>query len=175
MHHQSGYTLIELLIVVVILLLISAMGIPYFNSFSQRQMLKGAADFVQGDLIASQDKARASIRDQTFNCSGEPTPHKVDAYQVDNNGVSSGDYALKRFFDCVSGSDGFSEVYTRNLENNIVVSWPSPNPRFNLPDGKLASSSSLIVRVCNSNVQEHIDVIIEPSGRIYQLARQGGC
>ena len=56
-HRQSGFTLIEMMVVIVIISIIASVAIPSFSSFFDRYRLRGAADALFGDLQAARMEA----------------------------------------------------------------------------------------------------------------------
>lgn len=54
---KSGFSLVELIIVVAIILIVSAIAAPYYVDYMAGQRLNGAARMVMSDLMAARQKA----------------------------------------------------------------------------------------------------------------------
>jgi type II secretion system protein H len=54
---KSGFSLVELMIVVAIIMIASAIAAPYYVDYMADQRLKGAARMVMSDLMAARQKA----------------------------------------------------------------------------------------------------------------------
>jgi len=56
-HKKKGFTLLELIIVIAIIAILSAIGAPTFSSYMATRRLNGAARQVQSDLFAARMRA----------------------------------------------------------------------------------------------------------------------
>jgi prepilin-type N-terminal cleavage/methylation domain-containing protein len=65
---QTGFSLIEMLVAITIMMILVGMGVAAFLTFNDRQTLVQAAKTVQGHMRAAQVKARAG--DSPAGCSG---------------------------------------------------------------------------------------------------------
>lgn len=57
--HQTGFTLVELLVVVVVITILTGIGIPAFSSYLNRQSIRQANEQVKDDLRTIQNRAIA--------------------------------------------------------------------------------------------------------------------
>ncbi|MFN3166845.1 MAG: Tfp pilus assembly protein FimT/FimU [Phycisphaeraceae bacterium] len=62
----NGFTLVELVMVVVIVSVLAALALPRFAQASQRQQLEAAADRVAADFALAQTRARAASQSVTL-------------------------------------------------------------------------------------------------------------
>lgn len=62
---HAGFTLIELIVVVVIIITLTGLGIAGYNAFNQRQTLKAAAEEIKSNLRDAQNRALSGEKDCT--------------------------------------------------------------------------------------------------------------
>ena len=77
----QGFTLVELMIVMVIVAMVAAIAVPRFSQASARQQLSSAADRVVADLEMARTRARAASQTVTVTFSTSS-----DRYQFNNVG-----------------------------------------------------------------------------------------
>lgn len=162
---KAGFTLVEFMIVIAILLILAAIAIPQFGSYSKRQVLLTETDQLVTGLKTVQGKAKAGVQD-------DPSGITIKAFFV-SSFAGSNTYDLNRRFDGTS-----AQISSHTMESPITISsWPG-NISFSLPKGSLVDSagslvgSSQTIRVCYTDVGYH-DIIVEPTGRIYRNDRGG--
>ncbi len=76
-HRESGFSLIELAIVVTVIGLMLAMGIPAYKTLSQSQSLRGASQNVAGQITLARARAMATGVTQTVNFDASTTPARI--------------------------------------------------------------------------------------------------
>jgi prepilin-type N-terminal cleavage/methylation domain-containing protein len=89
----SGFTLIEVVLVLSLLVVIFAVSVPYLGSSFSRANLSGAADLVRGALARSRVKAMESGRAQVFRCERDNGEYKTIALadlELQNNSSGVG-------------------------------------------------------------------------------------
>ena len=91
-NRESGFSLIELAIVLTVIGLMLAMGIPAFQTLSQSQSLRGASLNVAGQITLARTRAMATGVSQTVNFDGSTTPARV----VVLSGTASRTWALPK-------------------------------------------------------------------------------
>jgi len=97
---QSGFTLIEMMIVLAVLAIMAAIAIPNFMSLLPGMRLNGAARQVMGDLMAARMKAvKLNQRTKVF--------FDTSGYEICNDADNSGIVA-----------DNEGDVKTRNIQTN---------------------------------------------------------
>jgi len=74
---ESGFSLIELAIVVTVIGLMLAMGIPAYKTLSQTQNLVGAAQNVAGQITLARARAIATGLTQTINFDSSTNPPRI--------------------------------------------------------------------------------------------------
>ena len=73
MFHSKGFTIIELMIVVIIVAILASMAIPSFQSMIERRRLIGAAEAVYSDLQFAKSEALKKDINVTANIEGSGT------------------------------------------------------------------------------------------------------
>ena len=140
----SGYTLLEILIVMIILSLILAVGFDSFRDFGARQIVVNEHSRVLGDLRQAQSEASAG--NKPSGCNG-------DLLGYDFRALSLGAPAQYRI-DAVCASS-FVTVKTVILSDKTRFSrFPTPNPvRFRA----LANGTNVTAATTEFNVM-HVDL-----------------
>src|SRR6266542_1272140 len=85
---QSGFTMVELLVSVVIIGLAAAIAIPYFSKMSRRQKLVSAAHEIQQDLLAARMRAVRANQNASLviaAATGAEQNHHFDIVAPDNS------------------------------------------------------------------------------------------
>lgn len=152
----AGFTLIELLIVIALIIIVTAIGAPFYLSYQQAQETSGAAR----ELITALNQARqlAITRSNSFSvetqtspqnrwrlCSGTTTPCPGGAV-VTGPGTDASGWTV--------------------LDNRSRI---TQNPRITFSSLGAASATGSL-RVQNSSQTGCLDVTVSPSGRIQLLA-----
>ncbi len=140
---QSGFTLIELIVIIAIVAIFAAIAVPNFLSYMPKHRLNGAARQIMGDLMAARMKAVSQNCDVAVTfASGNPE------YEIwtdsDNDDIED------------SG-----EVITKNIQSNYhdVTIDTDRNIKFS-PRGTASSYGIIALSLLNSagskNVKVHI-------------------
>lgn len=88
---QSGFTLIELIIIIAIMSILAGIAIPNFLSYMPKHRLNGAARQVMGDLMAARMKAvKENNRFRVFFL--DDHQYKILDDDNDNNTEDSGEW-----------------------------------------------------------------------------------
>ena len=90
---QSGVTLIELAVTMIVLAILVVMAAPSFSDFAERQAIKGAANSIVGVIAQAQEEA--AKRDQ---------PVRVEFHTLGTAGVCVGAIVGTAACDCSSFS-----------------------------------------------------------------------
>ena len=146
---ELGFTLIEMMVVIGILVIITSIAIPNFMSLLPGIRLNGAARQVMGDLMAARMKAvKLNKNTQVFFDSGGIQ------YKICNDDADSGTTVY----------DGEGDVENRNIQTNYHdVSFSSNvNPSFS-PRGT-ANSWGTITLTNSESKQKKVVVLI--TGRV---------
>ncbi|MCD6399947.1 GspH/FimT family pseudopilin [candidate division WOR-3 bacterium] len=144
---QSGFTLIELIVIIAILAVFAGIAVPNFLSYMPKSRLNGAARQVMGDLMAARMKAVSQNCDVAVTfASGNPE------YEIwtdsDNDDIED------------SG-----EVITKNIQSNYhdVTIDTDRNIEFS-PRGTANSYGNVNVKLTNSASSRLVKVNI--TGRV---------
>ncbi len=144
---QSGFTLIEMMIVIAILAVFAGIAIPNFLSYMPKHRLNGAARQVMGDLMAARMKAVSlNHRAKVFFYSNYQYKICDDA---DNNGTVA---------------DGEGDVQLRDIQREYSdVTFDSSNP-----DDPVFSSrgTATIVTITLQNSSGSKPITINIAGRV---------
>lgn len=152
---QKGYTLLELLIVILIIGILVTLTTANFREFSQRQVLKG----VQTQIIADLNFARSSAKSGKIpsGCNGtflgyhfvvtSTTTYRVDAV-----------CSLSRVYGLKNGT----------IPANVFIRAPSTNPlRFGSVTTLSNFTTNQVIGVCAAdNSYPDSGIFISPSGSL---------
>ncbi len=100
---SRGFSLIELLIVVLVLGLMIAMGVPAYSSISRSYQVKGAAENIASEVKLMRSKAMATGRSMTIHFAMDST-NAGDYHVHDSGRITKWD--LPRGISFASGSAG---------------------------------------------------------------------
>ena len=144
---QSGFTLIELIVIIAIVAVFAAIAVPNFLSYMPKHRLNGAARQVMGDLMAARMKAvKLNHRVKVFFYSNHQYKICDDA---NNNGTVV---------------DGEGDVQLRDIQNEYSdVTFNSSNP----PDPVFSSrgtATNTTITLQNSSGSK--DITISIAGRV---------
>lgn len=157
----SGYTLIEILVVLTVIGILFGAGFVGYRDFSRRQALAGAVKIVQGDLRAAQQNALSGIKPVGAACSGAQTLSGYYFRVVST--VPTSRYQIQAF--CSGGSIVTNDV---TLPPNITISNPSPNPILFkiLGMGTDIAPGGTFIRVTQGSTGNYLDITIGSGGDI---------
>lgn len=173
----SGFTLVELLVVITIMAIVGAYSLANFSNFGEDQKLKSATQDVQSLIRQAQSNASTNAQCNTgysatwqvvltdattvnLNCqepSASPVPILKKTLQLSTNNSQIQTIAGVSPASCPSGSPPFSSPYP-------TVSFDPLTGKVNF--GNSACTSLTITLVNNKNSSTK-DVKIEQGGRIY--------
>lgn len=156
----GGFTLVELLVVIALLVIIAAIGAPFYVSYQQAQETNGAAR----ELITALNQARqlAITRSVSFSLESQANPQN-------RLRLCSGTTTP-----CPGGSvwigPGTDAAGWTVLDNGSRI---TQNPRITFSSLGAATATGTL-RVQNSSATGCLDVVVSPSGRI-QLTAAAAC
>ncbi|MBW1781905.1 MAG: GspH/FimT family pseudopilin [Deltaproteobacteria bacterium] len=145
MKRETGFTLVEMMIVVGLFAIVAAIAIPNFMSLLPGMRLNGAARVVMGDLMAARMKAvKLNHRTKVFFDSNTQ-------YRICDDADNSGTVA-----------DGEGDVVTRNIQTdyNDVTLSSTAEPVFQ----SRGTASGTTVTVTNPSGSKSVKVAI--TGRV---------
>lgn len=86
LQNRRGFSLIEVLIVIAIIAIICAVGIPYFSGFIDNRNLKTAADDITGDV--NEYKGRAIAEDRLYQfVFSNPSSYQIKQCNTSNDSL----------------------------------------------------------------------------------------
>ena len=143
---ESGFTLIEMMVVIAVLAIVAAIAIPNFMSLLPGMRLNGAARQVMGDLMA----ARMNAVKQN------------NRFRVFFNNPGTNQYQILDDDDNDGSADTGEEITTKNIQDNYydVTFSSTTNPIF-YPRGTAYGTT---VTVTNSSGSKDVKVAI--TGRV---------
>lgn len=146
--NPRGFSLVELMVVIAVIGIITAVATPFFLSFLQAQRLRGAAQQVQTFL--NQARQLAIARNISYRVEVNQTGTGLRFVRVSDSTPWTG-----------PGTDGSGYF---GLDTEIqLINQSGTNPTFN-PFG--AASTAGTLRVRNLQGTQCLDVIVSVSGRI---------
>lgn len=150
MEKNNGFTLIEFLVVISVILLFLGVTLPRYNDYSSQQKLKSEAKkMIDVFELAKKKALSADLFDK--NCTN------FTSYRVT---VASGSYSLS--FGC---SSIYSTVQTYNLLTNITATAGTGDYNFT-PLMSNPDFSSDTIRLRNAAISKCVDISISPIGII---------
>ena len=127
MRKDSGFTLIELIVIIAIVAVFAAIAVPNFLSYMPKHRLNGAARQVMGDLMAARMKAVSQNCDVAVTfASGNP---EYEIWTDSNN----------------DGNKDPGEVTTKNIQSNYYDVIISSTNNINFSSRGTASLSGIIL------------------------------
>ncbi len=89
MKEQKGFSLIELLIVIAIIAILTAIAIPMYSSYTERARTTEAYSFIGSDkyLVAEQVNANGGVVPTTFNIAGSAKTGKYGSVAMTTAGA----------------------------------------------------------------------------------------
>lgn len=159
---RRGFTLIEVLIVIVILGVIMAVGSVRFREFERRQAVVSAKRQLLGDVRAAQSDA-VSGRKPT-GCTGT-----LQGYGFQVTGTA-GPASYRTFARCSAGA-GTADLVTKSAElgESITISLPSVNPVLFKPVAEgtnMVEGTSVTINIGSSGTSTVDTLIINASGEV---------
>jgi Tfp pilus assembly protein FimT len=157
---SSGYSVVELVILVFVISILAAMGFPMYLSYSRAQETEGAARAIVTSL--NQARQLAITRGTSFSVETQTNPNNrtracAGTAVPCGGGIITG-----------PGTDGSG---WRRLENASRI-LAGPAITFSSLG---AATASGVVRVQNSSATGSLDVCVSPSGRIRIQAPGATC
>lgn len=139
---QSGFTLIELIIIIAILAIFAGIAVPNFLSYMPKHRLNGAARQVMGDLMGARMKSvKLNHRAKIFFYSNHQYKICDDA---DNNGT-------------VADGEGDVQIKDIQSEYSNVTFSATANPIF-YPRGTASGSTITLTNSAGSTKDVHVHI-----------------
>lgn len=154
----SGFTLIEVVLVLSLLVVIFAVSVPYLGSSFSRANLSGAADLVRGALTRSRVTAMQSGEAQVFRCEPKGERYQIIALkelESQNNSGSFGDSNTSKTSDDreKSNDEKSSDRSSDSSSDNSSGDENSPSDILRLESSRLPSNVKFAdVDVTSSNM-----------------------
>jgi len=153
MHSVRGFTLLELIIVLIISMLLITIGIPGFQTLIQNNRLTAVASSIQNNLMFA--------RNQSVSYLNYVTVCPLESNVCGSNWITGIDVFIDSDSD---GSYDSGEVLLKSgdkFNNNDTLVFPSNSITFT-PDGQITGSAAKF-RYCTGD--ERVGVSIAYSGR----------
>lgn len=168
--NTKGFTLIEVLIVLTVVSILSAVGFANFREYSRRQGLVSVARLVREDLRVAQQYALTGKKPSSGNCSSSTDP--LDGY--DFSILSSTSYVLRarcpgklNDIKSVTLQDGYTVSALGTGGGGISYGTTSNPLTFKeLGHGTTISGGLATIRVTQKGSNEFVDLTVTPQGTI---------
>lgn len=150
--NNKGFTLVELMIVVVLMAILAAIAAPAYRNYMARSRLNGAARLVLTDLASARmDAVKMNRRVEVYFTGGSSSP--AATYKICDD--ANGDGAV---------SDGEGRNIIRNIQNHFYdVSVGSNNNPIFFPNGTATNMATVNV----SNGTDSRQITISIAGRVW--------
>lgn len=145
---KRGFTLVELMIVIAVIAIISAIAAPNFTTYMAQRRLNGAARMVMSDLMAARQKA------VSMNQNVKVSFVSNHSYEIWNDANNNGTVADNEGEDVVR--DIHPDYYDVTFSSNT-------SPEFR-PNGTVVAATNGTVTL--SNATESKQVITSSAGRV---------
>lgn len=153
----KGFTLIELIVVVVIIITLTGFGIAGYNNFNQRQTLKQAAEEVKSNLRDAQNRALSGEKGSDLITCGANDVLNYWLFSI--TGATT--YTI-------SGSCGAlvfgSKSFT--LSTGLTLSSTDNNIYFKPLARGITNPSTVTITITQTSSGKSINITISPTGEI---------
>lgn len=162
--YSAGFTLIELIVVVVIIITLTGLGIAGYNSFNQRQTLRQAAEEVKSNLRDAQNRALSGEKDCTI-CRGADLTCGTNDDPVLNYWLFSITGATTY---TISGSCGALAFGSKSftLATGLSFSPATLNIYFKTLAHGITNQGTVTITITQASTGNTINITITPSGEI---------
>lgn len=150
---QAGFSLIELLVVVTIILTLTGLGLAGYNNFNQRQILRQAAEGVKNSLRDAQNRALTGEKGSI--CTGI-----LDYWRFSINATTRTSYYITGR---CAGSDFGQKNF--NLPPNLTFR-AAVNIDFKPLAQGTKSNATVTITIDQSTTGNSINITVSPSGEI---------
>ena len=145
---KRGFTLVELMIVIAVIAIISAIAAPNFTTYMAQRRLSGAARMVMSDLMAARQKA------VSMNQKVKVSFVSNHSYEIWNDANNNG---------TVADNEGEDVVRDIHPDYYDVTLSSGTSPEF-MPNGTVVAATNGTVTL--SNATESKQVITSSAGRV---------
>lgn len=162
MRSLKGFTLIEILVSMAIILLLSVGSLVGFSQFSKRQSLNITSDTLRNSLNEAKAKSQAQVV-VTTQC--KQSGRILVGYQIRFNTATDPDsYTLEEV--CTSGAATLNPVVkTVSLSKDVEFNSPPATPlRFLIYPGTINSATAITINL-RSGTRNHA-IEVDPAGII---------
>lgn len=155
---QNGFTIIEIIVVVVITMILLGLGVAGYSNFNQTQKLKQTAEDIKSALRDAQNRALSGEKNSTV-CGAAPSSLPLNHWRFSI--TSNNAYTISG--SCEGSTFGLKSYIT---PTNITMSPSSGNIDFK-PLGQGVTQGSLTTITLTSAVtNKSIDITISTNGDI---------
>ena len=159
-NHQRGFTLIEILVVILLIGVIVGGGVASYRRLQETKLIEGAAREAEQGIRKAQKNAEAGVKPQSW-CDG--SGETLVSYSIEFRGPTYPKNEYRISANCSDG--GSSLIETRELPQGAKYQW-NRTISFSVLTGKKTTSGDERQRVRNATNSIRYEIWITEGGSV---------